>query len=31
MKGLMQEIPLNIPMIVRHAERLHPFQQRASA
>jgi fatty-acyl-CoA synthase len=24
MKGLMQERPLNIPMIVRHAERLHP-------
>ena len=24
MKGLMQERPLDIPMIVRHAERLHP-------
>ena len=24
MKGLMQEVPLNIPMIVRHAARLHP-------
>jgi len=24
MKGLMQEHPLNIPMLVRHAERLHP-------
>jgi fatty-acyl-CoA synthase len=24
MKGLMQEIPLNIPSIVRHAERQHP-------
>ena len=24
MKGLMQEVPLNVPMIVRHAERMHP-------
>src|SRR5207245_8266873 len=24
MKGLMQDRPLSIPMIVRHAERLHP-------
>jgi fatty-acyl-CoA synthase len=24
MKGLMQEVPLNIPSIVRHAERLNP-------
>src|SRR5262249_26054617 len=24
MKGLMQEVPLNIPSIVRHAERQHP-------
>jgi fatty-acyl-CoA synthase len=26
MNGLMQERPLNIPMIVRHAERLHPHK-----
>jgi len=30
MKGLMQECPLNIPMIVRHAERLHPRKTVAS-
>jgi fatty-acyl-CoA synthase len=30
MKGLMQERPLNIPMIVRHAERLHPRKTVAS-
>lgn len=24
MKGLMQELPLNIPMIARHAARMHP-------
>src|SRR5690242_4880561 len=24
MKGLMQDHPLNIPMVVRHAERMHP-------
>jgi acyl-CoA synthetase (AMP-forming)/AMP-acid ligase II len=24
MKGLMQHVPLNIPMLVRHAERMHP-------
>ncbi len=30
MKGLMQESPLNIPMIVRHAERLHPRKTIAS-
>ena len=24
MQGLMQEIPLNIPMLVRHAERMNP-------
>jgi fatty-acyl-CoA synthase len=26
MKGLMQDRPLNIPMIVRHAERVHPHK-----
>ena len=30
MKGLMQERPLNIPMIVRHAERVHPRKTVAS-
>jgi fatty-acyl-CoA synthase len=30
MKGLMQERPLNIPMIVRHAERVHPHKTVAS-
>ena len=30
MKGLMQERPLDIPMIVRHAERLHPRKTVAS-
>jgi fatty-acyl-CoA synthase len=30
MKGLMQERPLNIPMIVRHAERLHSRKTVAS-
>jgi hypothetical protein len=26
MNGLMQDHPLNIPMILRHAERMHPHK-----
>ena len=24
MQGLMQDVPLNLPNLIRHAERLHP-------